>query len=1175
MKNEKYSAGFTIVELIAVITILALLLVLIVPAITNTISNSKKTIRDSKLGVIEVAGAKYAEEVINTFQNCNNTQDSAFLANNCRITLQELIDSGHLESEESIIDPDTNENFDNDIIICFDYERTEALAYIEKKGGPYSCPASSTPPITSLKKMLVTFNYQSDISGIREKTVTQSEPYGSLPIPTKEDYFFEGWYTDPYGGDKVEATTIVTRTRSHILYAHWRSLVNTITFESNGGTPIPEQTYRESVSALPVPTRSGYIFDGWYSSFSSEGKVTAPFTITEDMTLYAQWSIDTTEYTLTFKDGSTIHKTQKYRTGSTASDFASISKPGYSFKGWYTASSGGEKKDSIVITADTTLYAHWEENGIMIARTDNEYIWKHKEDVKEIVFETTLEPKTDAIYSYDLSTSKDKSTMGYLVPYSSDNTKFVLYIQSNGKTKANPDSSYLFYRFRNLESITGISNLDTSKVTNMHGMFMMCKNLISIDVSGFNTSNVTDMGYMFSMYNNTDGMTSQLISITGLQNFNTSKVTNMEQMFCGCKNLSSLNLSSFDTGNVTSMRSMFDMSDENDSTASRLTSITFSSKFNTKKVTLMNQMFRACINLTSLNLTSFDTSNVTDMNSMFNRCKSLTSLNLSNFDTSKVTNMSYLFDMHDENIKTPSKLASITFSSKFNTQNVTTMAIMFRACVNLTSLDLTSFDTSNVTNMNQMFNMYCNDNATLSKLASITFSNKFNTSKVTGMAYMFQYCRALTSLNLSNFNTSNVTDMGCMFRGCMSLTSLNLSSFDTNKVIYMNSMFNMYNSYDNKSSNLTTITFSSKFNTQSAKFMEYMFQACKKLTALDLSSFNTQNVTNMAGMFNMYKADDASLSSLRTIKLSSKFNTRNVTSMEYMFQHCHSLTSLDLSSFDTSNVTAMQYMFRSCLSLTSLNLSTFDTSKVTNMGSMFNMYHSGNSTVSKLTTITFSSKFNTQNVTTMQYMFQLCKNLTTLDLSSFDTRNVTDMSYMFYMNDSNITTTSKLSSIRFSSKFNTQNVTNMYGMFRGCKNLTSLDLSSFDTRNVKNMAVMFEMWDANDSTISRLTSITLSSNFMGNKLERADSMFSDCQNLKSIDLSNFNTPIITNTGYMFWRCKNLTKINLRKFSTSNITNNSNMFYSVPSTIIITVGNTTTRQWIINSSSLTTSNFTIG
>ena len=106
---------------------------------------------------------------------------------------------------------------------------------------------------------------------------------------------------------------------------------------------------------------------------------------------------------------------------------------------------------------------------------------------------------------------------------------------------------------------------------------------------------------------------------------------------------------------------------------------------------------------------------------------------------------------------------------------------MFYGCSSLTNLDLSSFNTSNVTDMYSMF-YGC------SSLTNLDLSS-FNTSNVTDMDYMFYGCSSLTNLDLSSFNTSNVTYMDYMFYGCSSLTNLDLSSFDTSKVTSFNEMF--------------------------------------------------------------------------------------------------------------------------------------------------------------------------------------------------------------------------------------------------------------------------------------------------------------------------------------------------------------------------------------------------
>lgn len=113
--------------------------------------------------------------------------------------------------------------------------------------------------------------------------------------------------------------------------------------------------------------------------------------------------------------------------------------------------------------------------------------------------------------------------------------------------------------------------------------------------------------------------------------------------------------------------------------------------------------------------------------------------------------------------------------------DVTSTTSMFNGCLNLTSLDLSSFDTSQVTDMSYMFYV-------CSILTSLDLSS-FDTSKVTDMTAMFRSCRSLKSLDLSSFDTSNVTSMNDMFNNCSILTSLDLSNFDTSHVTDMEDMF--------------------------------------------------------------------------------------------------------------------------------------------------------------------------------------------------------------------------------------------------------------------------------------------------------------------------------------------------------------------------------------------------
>ena len=268
----------------------------------------------------------------------------------------------------------------------------------------------------------------------------------------------------------------------------------------------------------------------------------------------------------------------------------------------------------------------------------------------------------------------------------------------------------------------------------------------------------------------------------------------------------------------------------------------------------------------------------TNGSGMFAYLDNVSTLDLSGLDTSNMTSMSKMF----YNSKS---LTNIDVSG-FDTSKVVNMAKMFDGCTNLENLDLSNFDTSNVTDVNYMFNN-CN------KIKRISLSN-FNTNKVTKMYYMFSNCNSLINLDLSSFDTSNVTDMGAMFSGCSSLTSLDLSNFDT--------------------SNVTA--------------MYYMFNLCSSLTELDLLNFNTNKVNNMAGMFR-------DCSKLQNLKISS-FDTSNVTRMENMFLSSNSLKELDLSNFNTSKVTHFNSMFYGCRKLTTIYISDlWSNSAVTDSTSMF------------------------------------------------------------------------------------------------------------------------------------------------------------------------------------------------------------------------------------------------
>ena len=297
---------------------------------------------------------------------------------------------------------------------------------------------------------------------------------------------------------------------------------------------------------------------------------------------------------------------------------------------------------------------------------------------------------------------------------------------------------------------------------------------------------------------------------------------------------------------------------------------------------------------------------------------------------------------------------------------------MFAYLDNVSTLDLSGLDTSNMTSMSKMFYKS-------TSLTNIDASG-FDTSKVVNMNGMFTGCTNLKTLDVSNFKTSKVTDMNNMFEDCSSLTTLDLSNFDTSNVLYMGNPYNYsYGGMFRNCSSLVSLNISS-FNTSKVKLMSNMFHGCSSLVTLDLSNFDTSNVTAMASMFN-------SCTNLKNLNLSS-FNTSKVTDMDSMFLNCKSLADLNLSGFNTNKVTGMYALFFGCTNLIELDISNFTTSNVTNLALMF-----GNCRSLKELDL---SNFNTTNVTNMNRMFEHCHNLKTIYVSDlWNMSSVTASSNMF------------------------------------------------------------------------------------------------------------------------------------------------------------------------------------
>ena len=392
-------------------------------------------------------------------------------------------------------------------------------------------------------------------------------------------------------------------------------------------------------------------------------------------------------------------------------------------------------------------------------------------------------------------------------------------------------------------------------------------------------------------------MCDKLQTINNLEYLNTENVTDMAGMFCGCSSLESLDLSHFDTKNVTGAG--------------------------------MVSMFFECSSLKSLDVSSFEISDgLTDMKLMFYECSALETIYCAegaDWSTSGAykSNMFYgctslsgkcgskKFECDGENDVDGTYAKAYTgdddeggyFTAKYAyavlSEDGKTLTFRYDAEKALWQTEVGEDNVYDIPWGSGTPGWRSN-----STITTVTFDESFKDyNGLTSTSFMFSYLTDLESFNgLENLNVSNVTDMSFMFFHCDKLETLDLGdNFDTSSVTAMNNMFYCCSS-------LTSLDLGDKFNTSNVTNMSLMFFRCEKLESLDLGgNFNTSNVTNMENMF--------ATTSLTSLDLGDKFNTSNVTNMGGMFYNCSALKELDLSNFDTGKVTDMRLMFNSCSAL--------------------------------------------------------------------------------------------------------------------------------------------------------------------------------------------------------------------------------------------------------------------
>jgi uncharacterized repeat protein (TIGR02543 family) len=213
----------------------------------------------------------------------------------------------------------------------------------------------------SVRSLPVTITFNPDGGNVSSTSRTlgvDGGAIGTLPIPTRENHTFVGWFT----ANGVEVTASTTFTSNAIISARWVPIF-TVIFNPNGGAvsqTSSETNASRQISSLPTPTRENHAFAGWFTQEEGGEEITASTVFTSNATIFARW---VPIYTITFNPSGGVVSPESYKTNGNfhISPLPTPTKAGYSFIGWFTEETDGEQITvSTVFNKDATVFARWE-----------------------------------------------------------------------------------------------------------------------------------------------------------------------------------------------------------------------------------------------------------------------------------------------------------------------------------------------------------------------------------------------------------------------------------------------------------------------------------------------------------------------------------------------------------------------------------------------------------------------------------------------------------------------------------------------------------------------------------------------------------------------------------------------------------------------------------------------
>ena len=464
------------------------------------------------------------------------------------------------------------------------------------------------------------------------------------------------------------------------------------------------------------------------------------------------------------------------------------------------------------------------------------------------------------------------------------------------------------------------------------------------------------------------------------------------------------------------------------------------------------------------------------------------------YDVPSGTTLTSLYQM----LMNASNVVTVFIGKYINTQSVTTIAYMFSSCPSLTKIyGLKYMDTSSVVNMNGLF---CGT----TRLDSFEGVERWDTSSVTDMGSMFNHCSLITDLTpISGWDTSSVTDMGSMFAYCNLITDLTpISGWDTSSVQDFSLMFE-------ECIGLTDISPIYGWNTGSATTLAALFLGCNHITSVDLHLWNTTKVTLVYDMF-------SNCTRLVYVNLTGwvganivRDATISLTGIEGMFSGCSALQTVDMKNWNPTNIIDISNLFKDCTELKVLNIARWNTTGISSNSALWANFipNSGSKTVirdSRIFKTNIENSFSDVNWVDIH------------DICGYTTANTT---FTLPVNEIDRSITSDSNGYFYFDLPSNETFTSLGRLLRDNTSVTKLWFGQIDVTHVTNLTNM----------CIRATGLTEIKGIRYWNLSSCTSIqnvFNNCTSLASLNVKNWNVPVLTNANSAFVYTRYLLSIDL-------------------------------------------------